>query len=118
MGDRHADLADLAPGEGMIAVVPGLGREIESDGEAGLTFAEVVAVELVRRLRGRMTGVGAEDPGLVALPPGAVRWLAHMPASPGLVARPRDGAMQHTTVKVASVFSSPGSVQTCLRART
>src|SRR4029078_565706 len=87
MRHRHAALADLAFGERVIAVVTGLGREIEGDGKAGLAFAEIVAVERVRRVRGRMTGIGAEDPGPVALPLGAVRWLAHLPASPGSIAR-------------------------------
>src|SRR4029079_18339342 len=89
MGERHADLADLALGERMVAVVSGLGRQIEGDGEAGLTFTEVVAIEFVRRLRGRVAGIGAEDPGPVALPLGAVRWLAHMTASPGSGGRPQ-----------------------------
>jgi uncharacterized cupin superfamily protein len=45
MGDRHADLADLALGERMVAVVAGLGRQIEGDGEAGLALGEVLAFE-------------------------------------------------------------------------
>jgi hypothetical protein len=39
MADRHADLADLALGLRMIAVVAGLGRQIEGDRKAGLSLA-------------------------------------------------------------------------------
>src|SRR5262245_253284 len=77
MGDRHADLADLAFGQRMIAVVAGLGGQVESDGKAGLSFGEVLATERVRVVRGRMAGIGAKDPRLVALPARAVRWLTH-----------------------------------------
>ena len=71
--DRHADLADLALGERVIAVVAGLGGEIEGDGESGLTLAEVLPIERIRVVRGRMSGVSAEDPGPVAPAPCAVR---------------------------------------------
>ena len=43
MGDRHADLADLAAGERVVAVVAGLGRQIEGDREAGLALGEIAA---------------------------------------------------------------------------
>ena len=66
MRDRHADLADLALGVRMVAVVAGLRRQVEGDGEAGLPLAEVLAVKRVRGLRGRMPRIGAEDPRLVA----------------------------------------------------
>ena len=66
MGDRHADLADFARGERVVAVVAGLGRQIEGDGQAGLALAQVLAVERVRRRSGRMPGIGAENPRLVA----------------------------------------------------
>ena len=39
MGDRHADLADFAFGEHMVAVVAGLCRQIEGDRETGLSLA-------------------------------------------------------------------------------
>ena len=48
VGDRHADLADLAAGQHVVAVVAGLGRQVEGDREAGLALGEVGAVELVR----------------------------------------------------------------------
>ena len=50
MRDRHADLADLALGERMVAVVAGLRRQIEGDRKAGLPLAQVLAVKRVRRL--------------------------------------------------------------------
>src|SRR5262249_43962396 len=77
MGDRYADLADLALSQRMVAVVSGLGGQIEGDGKPGLTLGEVLAIERVGIARVGMTGVGAEDPGLVAGPGRAGRWLAH-----------------------------------------
>ena len=64
-----ADLADLAARQQVVAVVAGLGRQVEGDGKAGLSLGEVLAIELVRLARRRMAGVGAEDPGLVAASP-------------------------------------------------
>jgi hypothetical protein len=81
MRDRHTDLADFAFGERMVAVVSGLGGQIERDGETGLTFCEVLAIERVRIARVGVPGIGAEDPGLVARPGRAVRWLVHRAAS-------------------------------------
>ena len=66
VGDRDADLADLAARQDVIAVEAGLGRQVEGDRQPRLSLGEVLAVELVRFPRGRMAGVGAEDPGLVA----------------------------------------------------
>ena len=66
MGDRHADLADFAFGERVVAVVAGLCRQVEGDGEAGLALAQVLAIERVRRCGGRVPRIGAEDPRLVA----------------------------------------------------
>jgi hypothetical protein len=63
--NRHADLADLAAASTW-SVVAGLGRQIERDAEAGLALGEVGAVELVRLLGRGMTGIGADEPGLVA----------------------------------------------------
>ena len=51
MGDRHADLADLAAREHVVGVVAGLGRQIEGDRKAGLALGEVLAVERVRLAR-------------------------------------------------------------------
>ena len=71
VGDRDADLTDLAAGEqDVIAVETGLGRQVESDREAGLSLGQVLPVEPIGFARGRMPGIGAEDPGLVA----ARRW--------------------------------------------
>ena len=66
VADRHADLADLAAGERVVAVVAGLGRQVEGDREAGLAAGEIAAVERVRGGGGGMAGIGAEQPGLVA----------------------------------------------------
>ncbi len=67
MADRHADLADLAVREHVVAVVAGLGRQIEGDREAGLPLRQVLAIERVG-IRGRgMAGIGPEYPGLIAL---------------------------------------------------
>jgi len=67
MADRHADLADLALGKNVIAVVTGLGRQIEGDRKPGLALGEILPIERVGIAGRRMTGVGAEDPSLVAL---------------------------------------------------
>ncbi len=66
MRDRHADLADLALGVRMVAVIAGLRRQIEGDGEASLPLAQVLAVKRVRRRSGRVARIGAEDPRLIA----------------------------------------------------
>src|SRR5688572_32865405 len=80
MRDRNPDLSDLALGELVIRVVAGLGREVECDGKAGLTLAQVLAIERIRFRCGRVTRVGPKDPGLVALASRA-RLFAH-PADP------------------------------------
>ena len=67
VGDRDADLADLAAGEDVVGVVAGLGREVEGDREAGLALGEVAPVELVRAAGVGVPGVGAHHPGAVAL---------------------------------------------------
>ena len=67
VADRHADLADLARGERIVAVVPGLGGQIEGDREAGLALREVQAIELVARPGARVARVGAHDPRLFAV---------------------------------------------------
>ena len=74
MGDRHADLADLAAGERIVGVVAGLGRQVEGDRKAGLALGEVLPVELVGGFRRRMPRIGAEHPGLVALGLSAHAW--------------------------------------------
>src|SRR5436853_5704202 len=82
MRDRHPDLADLALRERMIAVVAGLGRQIEGDGEAGLSLGQIFPIERIGIARGGMAGISAEDPRPVALAPGTFRWLAHAAPSP------------------------------------
>src|SRR5580704_11662120 len=66
MRDRDPDLADLAAGERMVAVEPGLGRQVESDRKTRLSLGQVLPVERVRLARRRVAGIGAEDPRLVA----------------------------------------------------
>ena len=66
MRDRHADLADLAFGLRMVAVVAGLGRQIEGDRKAGLPLAQILAIKRVRSGRGRMPRIGAENPRFIA----------------------------------------------------
>ena len=66
MRDRHADLADLALGLRMIAVVAGLRRQIEGDRKPGLPLAQILAVKRVRCRGGRMPRIGAENPRFVA----------------------------------------------------
>src|SRR5690349_1287714 len=91
MGDRYADLADLALSQRVVAVVTGLGGQIECDREPGLTLGEVLAIERVGVARVGMTGIGAENPGLVARPGRAGRCLAH-----GRLAALKHCAAQHT----------------------
>ena len=43
VGDRDADLADLAAGEDVVGVIAGLGRQVEGDREAGLALGQVAA---------------------------------------------------------------------------
>ena len=67
MGDRDADLADLAPGQLVIGVITGLGGQVEGDRQAGLTLLQVAPVQLVGALRVGVTGVRAHHPRPVAL---------------------------------------------------
>ena len=71
----HADLADLALGELGVGVVPGLRGQVERDRQAGLPLLQVPPVELVRRARRRVAGVGPHDPGPVA---GVVAGVGHV----------------------------------------
>src|SRR5947209_5035267 len=61
----------------MVAVVAGLRRQVERNGKAGLPLGEIFAIERIRIARVRMPRIGAENPGLVALPNRAGQWLAH-----------------------------------------
>ncbi len=67
VGDRDADLADLAAGEDVVRVIAGLGGQVEGDGEAGLALGQVAPVELVGAPGVGVPGVGAHHPGPVAL---------------------------------------------------
>ena len=64
---RDAHLADLAGRLGGVGVVPGLGRQVEGDGEAGLPLGQVGAVELVGGPSGRMARVGPHHPWRITL---------------------------------------------------
>ena len=67
VGDRDADLADLAAGEDVVGVIAGLGGQVEGDREAGLALCQVAPVELVRAAGVGVARVGAHHPGAVAL---------------------------------------------------
>ncbi len=67
VGDRDADLADLAAGELVVGVIAGLGRQVEGHRQAGLALLQVAAVELVGAPGIGVAGVGAHHPGAVAL---------------------------------------------------
>ena len=67
MGNRHADLAHLSTREHMVAVIPGLGRQIEGHRQPGLPLGEVAAIERVRCPGRGVTGIGPDQPGLVFL---------------------------------------------------
>ncbi len=89
VGDRHTDLADLAPRHLRIGVVAGLGRQVEGDRQPRLALGQVGAVELVRRRRGRVARVRPHQPGLVSFPmlPRHVRSVVVRPVQPQV--RPR-----------------------------
>ncbi len=63
MGDRHADLADFALGQRVVAVVAGLRRQIEGHRQAGLSAGQIGPVKLVGLGCRRMAGIGADQPG-------------------------------------------------------
>ena len=73
VGDRDADLADLAAGEHVVGVVAGLGRQVEGDREPRLALGEVAPVELVRAAGVGVARVGAHHPGAVGLVRGGDR---------------------------------------------
>ncbi len=65
VADRHPDLADLAPGQLVVGVVAGLGRQVEGDRQAGLALGQVAPEQGVGLRRRGVTGVRPHDPGLV-----------------------------------------------------
>ena len=66
MRHRHTDLADFAAREFVVGVVAGLCRQIERDRQAGLALGKVLAIKLVGLRGGRVTRIGADQPGLIA----------------------------------------------------
>ena len=62
MVDRHADLADLAARQFVIAIIAGLRRQIEGDRKPGLPLGQIAAIKRVRGRGGGMAGIGAEQP--------------------------------------------------------
>ncbi len=67
VGDRHADLADLAARELVVGVIARLRGQVEGDRQARLALFEVAPVELVGGLRRRVARVRAHHPRPVTL---------------------------------------------------
>ena len=66
MADGHAHFPDFAARQDMVAVIAGLGGQIERDGKAGLAFFEVRAIKRVGCLRSGVSSVGTDQPWTVA----------------------------------------------------
>ena len=62
MTNRDADFSNLPARQGVIAVVAGLRRQVESNRQAGLAFTQIEPVEFITRLCGRVAGIGPHDP--------------------------------------------------------
>ncbi len=77
VGDRDADLADLAAGEDVVGVIAGLGRQVEGDREPRLALGQVPAVELVGAAGVGVAGVGAHHPRPVGLGKSVVAHVAN-----------------------------------------
>ena len=69
MRDRDPNFADFAASERMVAVETGLGRQVKGNRKAGLSLGQVLSIEPIGFARGRMAGVGAEDPRLIPTRP-------------------------------------------------
>ena len=78
--DRDADPADLAAGQHMVGVIPGLGGQVERHRQAGLPLGQVPPEQRVGLPRGRMPGIGPHQPGPV---PGGPRRSAARPVRLG-----------------------------------
>jgi hypothetical protein len=64
--DWNAYFTDFASGKFVVRVVARLGRKIEGDREARLPLSQVFLIECVRLGCGRVSGIGPEQPRLVA----------------------------------------------------
>ena len=87
VGDRHADLADLAAGELVVGVVAGLGGQVEGDRQPRLALGRgSTRYSSLDFLRGRMARVGPHHPRAVALGQAvlhaAIVWSAVVSAAP------------------------------------
>ena len=112
MGDRHADLADLAPRQQMVRIVARLRRQIEGDREARLPLAEILAEQLVGGRRGRMARIGAENPRFVFA--ARARVVAHGgPREESIFAKPSTHAAKHNRRK-GEGWASAASAPFCL----
>ena len=60
--DGHADLADLARGQGVVGIEAELGRQVEGDAQAGLALVEEIAIAGVGFPGGAEAGVLAHGP--------------------------------------------------------
>jgi len=69
--NRHARLADIADNARVIGIIAAVGGEVEGDREALLAGGEIAAIEGVRFLGGRETGVLADRPGTAGIHRGA-----------------------------------------------
>ena len=78
VGDRHADLADLAPGQLVVGVISGLRGQVERDRQAGLALLQVAPIQLVGALGVGMAGVRAHHPRPIALGQAGRRGLRHL----------------------------------------
>src|SRR3990170_8603852 len=77
--DGNSDSSDLAARHRMIGVVAGLRRQVERDGQAGLTLREIALEALVRHARVAVPGVGSENPGLVGHEAPSSKWQVYRP---------------------------------------
>ena len=67
VADGNADFADFAFGQNVIAVIPGLGRQIEGYGKPCLPFGQVAPIKRVGGGCRGVPGVGPKQPGAVFL---------------------------------------------------
>ena len=65
VANRHANLANLAVRQNVIAVIAGLGGQIKSHAQPGLAFCQIVTVKRVGGPGSGMARIGAKQPWLV-----------------------------------------------------